>query len=214
MPTITIDTKFPIAFDSPDHLIPVGTKQDNTKNLLFVKSCEKLLKNKKANILDIGCAGGGCVEDFVKRGHNAIGIEGSDYSLKIKRASWATIPGRLFTCDASRDFTVLEGSKRMKFDLIYSFEVMEHIHPDRLKRYFKNIKNHLKKDGIFIGTYTCTKSKKNPDHHQSVMGSSTWIKYIKNLKMFKIIDLKWTQKQYLRSSKLKRNCIPVAFKLT
>ena len=89
---------------------------------------------------------------------------------------------------------------------------MEHIHPDRLKIYFKNIRNHLTGNGIFIGTYTCTKSKKYPDHHQTVMGSDAWLKYIKDLKMFKIINLGWDREQYLRSSKLKRNCIPVVFK--
>jgi len=215
MKKITVKTEFPVAFDSPDHLVPLGTKKDNTRNKLFVRSCLKLLKKRKRTILkvlDIGCAGGGCVQDFVSKGHNAVGIEGSDYSKNKRRASWSKIPDRLFTCDASRPFTIFEDGEKMKFNLIYSFEVMEHIHPDRLKIYFKNIRNHLTENGIFIGTYTCTKSEKYPDHHQTVMGSDAWLKYIKDLKMFKIINLEWDRKQYLRSSTLKKNCIPVAFK--
>lgn len=210
---ITVVTDYPIAFDSPDHLIPLGTKKDNHRNPKFVKSCEKLLKGKKGRILDIGCAGGGCVEDFVDRGHNAMGIEGSDYSLKLKRASWSTIPDRLFTCDASREFTICEDGEPMKFDIIYSCDVMEHIHPSRLEQYFINIYNHLDRKGIFIGSFTTTKSKKYPDHHQSIMSKKGWIKFIKNLGKFKLVDLKWKPKQHLRFSALKANCIPVAFKL-
>ncbi len=210
---IIIDTDYPIAFDSPDHLLPLGTKRDNHKNMRFVKSCEKILKGEKGNILDIGCAGGGCVEDFVNRGHNAIGIEGSDYSLKLKRASWETIPYRLFTCDASRKFTVLEDGKKMKFNIVYSFEVMEHIHPTRLKQYFTNIHDHLAVGGIFVGTFTTTKSKKFPNHHQTIMSPKGWRKFVKRMGKFEIINLKWKSKQYLRTSKNKKNCIPISFKL-
>lgn len=210
---ITIITDYPIAFDSPDHLIPLGTKRDNHKNMKFVTSCEKILKDKKGNILDIGCAGGGCIEDFVNRGHNALGIEGSDYSLKLKRAAWNTIPDRLFTCDASRKFSILNNNEEMRFDIICSFDVMEHIHPSRLEQYFINIYNHLHVNGVFIGTFTTTKSKKFPMHHQTIMGKRGWIKFIKKLGKFKIVDLKWNPEQYLRFSKLGANCIPIAFKL-
>jgi len=212
---ITVVTKFPIAFDSPDHLVPLGTKRDNHRNILFVKSCEKLLHKmgcKSGNILDLGCAGGGCVEDFAKRGHNAIGLEGSDYSLICKRDSWATIPDRLFTCDISRPYKILDDDRLMKYDIIYSFEVMEHIHPKRLKVYFENIYNHMKGTSIFIGSFTTTKSRKFPDHHQTIMNKKQWHSFVKKLNLFKILNLKWKSKQYLRTSALKENCLPIVFK--
>jgi cyclopropane fatty-acyl-phospholipid synthase-like methyltransferase len=214
MCNIKVVTNFPIAFDSPDHLIPLGTKLDDSHNIRFVKCCEKWLKNKKGSILDIGCSGGGCVEDFIKRGHNAIGIEGSDYSKKIGRASWNNIPDRLFTADASRPFLVLLDNSVLKFDIIISFEVMEHIPLDRLHQYFENIKNHLSETGFFVGSFTTTKSKKYPEHHQSIMTKKKWYEFIDQLGWFNIFDLKWRKKDYLRYSKLAANCIPISFKLT
>jgi len=210
-----IITDFPIAYDSPDHLIPLGTKKDNHTNLKFVKRCENILTKKsngKGRILDIGCAGGGSVEQFISRGHDAYGLEGSDYSQKNNRASWKTIPEKLFTVDASRPFVLLDGGSVSQFDIIYSFEVMEHISKNRLPIYFSNIYLHMKKDAVFIGSYTCTASKKFPTHHQTVMSPKHWIRFIKKLKMFEIIDLKWRKDEYLRFSDKKPNCIPVAMK--
>ena len=206
-------TEYPVAFDSPDHLEPLGTKNDNSKNPKFVQQCEKLLRQRgkeKGLILDIGCAGGGCIEDFYAAHHDAWGIEGSDYSKKLKRAAWGSIPDRLHTCDASRPFEILRDGETLLFDIIYSFEVMEHMPPDRLHIYFENIHKHLADDGVFIGSFTCTKSNKHPDHHQSVMSKRQWHEFINGLGLLNIIDLKWKSGHYLRHSALKKNCIPVA----
>jgi len=215
MSNIKIITNFPIAVDSPDHILPLGTKWDNSHNLCFVKKCEKWLikKGKKRGlILDIGCAGGRCVEDFIEKGHLAYGIEGSDYSKKNKRASWGSVPNHLFTCDASRPFTVVNNNmKILKFDIIISFEVMEHIPKKRLYQYFKNIKNHLLGNGLFIGSFTTTKSKKFPQYHQTIMNKKGWYRFVKKLGWFDIINLKWKKKDYLRHSPLAANCIPICF---
>ena len=58
-------TDFPIAYESYDHTNPKGTKQDNTKNGLYVRNLiRKLGPNMK--YLDLGCAGGGFVSQFIK----------------------------------------------------------------------------------------------------------------------------------------------------
>ena len=46
MNNIECITNKPVAFDSPDHICPVGAKNDNTSNLNFVKSVEKHFQRK------------------------------------------------------------------------------------------------------------------------------------------------------------------------
>jgi hypothetical protein len=54
--------------------------------------------------MDLGCSGGGIILDALLRGHMAIGLEGSDVSLKQQRAEWRVIPNHLFTCDITKPF--------------------------------------------------------------------------------------------------------------
>src|SRR5437763_1568188 len=99
MPLFSLDCTKPIASDSPDHLVPRGTKNDNSRNRLFNRKAELLLTKKQLRVLDFGCTGGGFVKDCIDDGHIAVGLEGSDYSKRAHRAEWATIPQSLFTCD-------------------------------------------------------------------------------------------------------------------
>ena len=104
---ITISTRSPVAKDSLDHLYPHGTANDNS----VLPSFNTKLFNRwpEPRVLDIGCAGGGMVKSIVDDGGFAVGIEGSNYSQKHKRAEWATIPDNLFTADATRPFTLHGG---------------------------------------------------------------------------------------------------------
>src|SRR3990167_2627697 len=103
---LKVETDYPVALDSPDHLEPWGTKQDNSVNKRFNKKLIKLFGHTP-NVLDLGCAGGGFVRSIIKQGGLAVGIEGSDYSKKIKRAEWAKIPDNLFTADITKPFKLI-----------------------------------------------------------------------------------------------------------
>src|SRR5262249_488147 len=103
-----LETSKPVAYDSPDHLGPVGTANDNTTNPRFNRKLFAYLPDVR--LLDIGCAGGGLVKSIIDDGGFAVGIEGSDYSKQRRRAEWATIPDRLFTADAAGAFRPLVGS--------------------------------------------------------------------------------------------------------
>ena len=83
-----ITTDFPVAFKSTDHLSPGGTVKDNTRCISFVIACERLFPGKTLDYIDLGCSGGGLILDFLLRGHHAVGIEGSDVSLRSGRAEW------------------------------------------------------------------------------------------------------------------------------
>src|SRR4051794_1825047 len=127
MATITIETQKPVAYDSPDHIQPVGTALDNSTSRRFNRKLFDYIPPREVRLLDIGCSGGGQVKSILDDGGFAVGIEGSDYSRKKKRAEWATIPGHLFTADVTVPFTLSEedgagGRSPLRFNVITAWE--------------------------------------------------------------------------------------------
>ena len=147
---ITIQTDFPVATDSLDHQHPHGTGWDNSVHAPF--NAKILQRWPNARLLDIGCAGGGLVKSIIDDGGFAVGVEGSDFSKNQvpPRAEWATIPGNLFTTDATKPFTILDDDTQIMFDVITCWEVMEHIAKDDIGGVLGNVANHLTPDGRFI----------------------------------------------------------------
>lgn len=150
---MNIVTDYPVALDSPDHIYPWGTANDNTTDIGFINEIESYFQNKKIKMLDIGCSGGQLVIDFHSRGHQSIGIEGSNFSVKSGRANWPKYHNKiLFTCDATKPYKIMDGKENVIFDLITAWEVVEHISFDDLEIFFNNIKNHMNKDSIFCAS--------------------------------------------------------------
>ncbi len=183
-------TEHPIAFESPDHLHPWGTARDNSRNPNFNAKVFDLFQASQVSplrVLDIGCSGGGFIKDMVDAGHFAMGLEGSDYSFRHRRAEWATIPGNLKTCDCSKPFDILqqEGEKvgeRVRFDLITSWEVLEHLSEAGLEQLFRNLANHLDPErGIFIGSVSLDSSQHEGEElHQTIQPEAWWLKKIED----------------------------------
>lgn len=146
-----------VAFDSMDHMFPWGTLRDNSCNRRFNRKLYNLFPKKRhIRVLDLGCSGGGFVRSCIEDGHFAIGLEGSDWSKKMKRAEWATIPDFLFTCDITRNFEIMlewdERRELLEFDVVTSWDVMEHIHEERLPDVAGNVSRHLAPDGLWISS--------------------------------------------------------------
>jgi 2-polyprenyl-3-methyl-5-hydroxy-6-metoxy-1,4-benzoquinol methylase len=190
-------SKYPVALDSPDHLYPWGTARDNTTDHGFINEVETYFGNIPLKVLDIGCSGGQLVVDFNARGHQAIGIEGSDFSVKTQRANWPAYHNvYLFTCDATKEYSIVdhEGAPNVLFDLITAWEVVEHIRYEDLDAFFGNICKHMHKESIFCasiapiadvqGGYTL---------HQSVYSAEEWITNILP-KYFRVYDLPFDNK--------------------
>ncbi len=149
-----LHTDYPVACESMDHLHPWGTKNDNTRAPFFIRKCETLFPDKPVlRFADLGCAGGGIVLDALLRGHQAIGLEGSDYSLKHQRAEWRLLENNLFTCDIAKPYSVLyaDGSPAY-FDIVSAWEVFEHIPQEDVPQLAENIANMMAPGGYFIGT--------------------------------------------------------------
>ena len=136
------------------------------------------------SVLDLGCSGGGFVKSIIDMGCFAVGIEGSDYSQKIKRAEWATIPEYLFTADITEPFKLLPQNtidnsydEVFKFTIITVWEVIEHIEKEKLAVVFQNISSHLRKNGVVIMSVSPNEEVINGIRlHQTVEEKDWWLK--------------------------------------
>jgi len=171
---LRIVTDHPIAVDSPDTLKPLGTARDNTVNPRFNAKLEQIVTGRPMRIIDLGCAGGGFVQTLVEAGHLAVGVEGSDYSLRHKRAAWGVIPGNLFTGDITKPFKIMNGKRQARFDAATAFEVLEHIHRKDLPGLFANLRQNLKPGGLLIGSVN-TYRNSTMIYHQTVEERKFWI---------------------------------------
>ena len=172
---ITLKTDYPVAYDSPDHIMPHGTKNDNHTNLNFIN--EVLQEWKTPNFMDLGCSGGQLVVDFVNKGCLAVGLEGSDYSVKHKRANWPEYHNtNLFTADITKPYEVYNNGERVYFNVITAWEVVEHIHPHDLDNFFEHISNNLTPGGIFLASIATHSDIVNGvELHQSCFPKENWI---------------------------------------
>ncbi len=144
-------TDYPVSY-GPDYYYPCGCLADNNTSTKFVESMEEK-KGQGMFMMDIGCAGGQLVMDFANRGHHAIGLEGSDYPMKNNITNWTEQRGKhLFTCDVTKPFQVMFNGEKTQFDVITSWECMEHLPESGVETFLANIANHMKPEGFFVGT--------------------------------------------------------------
>lgn len=193
---LMLQISFPLALDSDDYKFPRGTTNDNTHGPQFVAACERIF-DRKVRHLDLGCAGGGLVADFLSTGNFSIGLEGSDFSKINNRGEWKNIPGNLFTADITKPFMVAD-----KFDVITAWEVLEHIRNRDLIGLFQNIQNNLSLSGIFVASVAMFEDK-DPTlgavWHQTVMPKSWWEdKFLSN--GFVLIPSPFNHEEYVRGN--------------
>ncbi|UWF59415.1 rhamnan synthesis F family protein [Brucella sp. 2716] len=144
-------TNHPVAYDSPDHMHPVGTLVDHTRHPRFIRACENYFdKDCGLSFLDLGCSAGGIVLDAVLRGHMGVGLEGSDISKLQQRAEWRLLRDNLFTCDITKPFDLEKGDVRpYKFDVVSAWEVLEHLSSEGVEGAFANIARHTHEGSLF-----------------------------------------------------------------
>lgn len=181
---VSLETDHPVASESLDTAIPFGTAQDNSTNRAFVVKVADWISRRTGcrhgAMLDLGCSGGQLVADFRAIGWDAAGLEGSDFSLKNRRANWSTLANvALFTCDITKSFRISLGGNPAQFDLITAWEVLEHIPEASLPQLFENIVHHLKPGGVFIAS-----TSDHPDIHGGFdlhvtkMSNAQWHRWI------------------------------------
>lgn len=166
-----VHTDHPVAVDSPDHLHPLGTANDNSSSEEWIAWAESRI-GRPLFLADFGCAGGRLVHDMLQRCHVAIGIEGSDYSKVNRRAEWPLIPDHLFTADLCHPVDIRQNGKAATFDYITAWEVLEHIPEDRLRVFLENVRKHLAPGGVFVASVATFDA---PPHHVTLHGESWWV---------------------------------------
>lgn len=169
-------TDNPIAVDSADHQYPRGAMQDNTHCPKFVHACKRAFKHP--SLLDLGCAGGGLIRDFIDAGLVAVGLEGCDYLLRNHAGEWGntSLLCNLLTVDITKPFTLTrDGRTAFQFDVISAWEVLEHIHECDLPQLFSNIKEHLELEGIFVASVaTYPDENQNAKYHVTIKPREWW----------------------------------------
>lgn len=202
---IEVVTRHPVAFTSPDHIMPFGTRNDNSTNRKFVLLLNDYVRSQFKGTapasIDIGCSGGQLVADFLSLNWIAVGLEGSDYSLKHRRANWFNLANKnLFTCDITKPFRVKVNGKEHGFQLITAWEVLEHIHTNDLPAVFQSICDHLAPGGLFIASTNSSSSMvEGVELHQTRMPNAEWRKYLRErFPILEEVDLGLRVCQYVR----------------
>jgi len=184
---IVLKAEREVAFESPDHLMPWGTKRDNSSNRQFNYKLYNLYpKSEELRILDLGCSGGGFVKSCLDDGCLAVGLEGSDFSRRYGRAEWRNIPEYLFTCDVTGHFELFlekDGqTKPLQFEVVTSWEMIEHIAEADLATLAANVKKHLAPEGIWVMSVSPNEEFIHGVRlHQTVQSKPWWLRKFADL---------------------------------
>ncbi len=87
---------------------------------------------RPGSILDVGCGTGISLDYFKSKGIKVLGLEGSELAI-----SKARNPSLISLCDLNVAVQLNE-----KFDLVWCFEVAEHIHPKYVSEFLETLTNH------------------------------------------------------------------------
>lgn len=153
-PLFEVRTGVPVASGSADHLWPHGTIHDNSVNRRFnLKLYDWLRRDPELALLDLGCAGGGFVRSILQDGYRAVGLEGSDVSMRLRSGEWDTIPHHLLTADITAPFQLLQtDGVPLTFHCVTAWEVLEHIPEEKVDQLAANIAAHLRPGGVFVAS--------------------------------------------------------------
>ena len=206
---ITVKAEREVAFTSPDHLMPWGTRRDNSQNRRFNDKLYKLFPrfHDVLKVLDLGCSGGGFVKNCLDDGCLAVGLEGSDVSKKFQRAEWRTIPEFLFICDVTAEFEMSietkSGWQRLEFDVVTCWEMMEHIAEAGITTVAANVKKHLAPGGLWIMSVSSIEDVVNGVRlHQTVQPKGWWVQKFAGLGLRHLEEyVRYFNTQFVRGPK-------------
>lgn len=172
-----------VASGSNDYIHPKGAMSNNSTNRYFIHFMDILMDELgwPSTVLDLGCAGGQMIADFMCLGWEGVGVEGSDYQSRMYLNNWPRLECKnLFLTDITKHFQITNHKIDFKFHLITAWEVLEHIHYNDLTSLFINIDRHLAPGGLFIAS-TSDESDihEGVELHQTRWNNSKWKSFIK-----------------------------------
>jgi 2-polyprenyl-3-methyl-5-hydroxy-6-metoxy-1,4-benzoquinol methylase len=199
----TIETDQPVAVESADHKWPWGTIYNNNCNRNFNLKLYDYFDNRSdLRVLDLGCSGGAFVKSLLEDGFTAIGVEGSDWSRKLRSGEWDTCPHHLLTGDITSRFQIRTGAgEPMSFHCITAWEVLEHIPTPKLPGLIDNISRHLAPDGIFVASVD-TAPDTNPItgavYHVTLQPKVWWLEQFHNFNLVEVERHPFATRDYVR----------------
>jgi SAM-dependent methyltransferase len=202
-PLFFLETQNPIATASADHQWPRGTASDYSRNRNFnLKLYHRFNDRPDLRVLDLGCAGGGFVKSILEDGYTAIGIDGSDFSRKLRSGAWDTCPHHLFTCDITAAFKLRgRAGDPVQFHCITAWEVLEHIPAEKLPGLLDNIARHLSPDGIFVASVD-TVPDADPTigaiYHVTLQHKPWWLQQFAKFGLVECTDHPFMARDYVR----------------
>jgi 2-polyprenyl-3-methyl-5-hydroxy-6-metoxy-1,4-benzoquinol methylase len=199
----SVDTEHPVATSSADHQWPRGTAFNSSRNRNFnLKLYHFLRYRPDLHVLDLGCAGGGFVKSVLEDGYSAVGVEGSDWSRKLRSGEWDTCPHHLLTCDITRPFQIRDrNGEPVSFHCATAWEVLEHIPEEKLAALTENIVRHLTPDGIFVASVD-TAPDADPVigavYHVTLKLKPWWLEQFARVGFVECKDHPFTTRDYVR----------------
>lgn len=142
---------------------------DFFKNHKFNELAYSLFNHSPLFIADLGCGGGGFVDDCIKDGHNCIGIDAHPLFKERGLRSWSLHPDNMFQTDLGKPYQIFYNNEPVKFDLITSWECFEHINTEDILNLVLNIKKHIK-----IGGYVIFSASTTPESVHRTRASKEW----------------------------------------
>lgn len=127
-----------------------GTTVDFTDGEPFAKEVMEVFPDKRS-LIDLGTATGWVPFTARRAGMLAVGLEGSEKPKQKNVGAWAEMPEIVRTCDIGKPFRITNKSGNdVKFDLVTSWGVLEHIPVEDFDRCLENVYGLMHADSLGI----------------------------------------------------------------
>ena len=141
------------------------------------------MPNKVSSILDVG-SGAGSLAYFLRKQDPDVRVVTVDGNEETNRSPFIEKEDH-FIVRTDQEYKIVdENNEIVKFDLIMSFEHLEHIHEDNFEQFLENIYAHSHEKTVFFGTAANWEYEAEDEKHIhcNVKNHLEWREYLKTQK--------------------------------
>jgi SAM-dependent methyltransferase len=141
------------------------------------------MPNKVSSILDVG-SGAGSLAYFLRKQDPDVRVVTVDGNEETNRSPFIEKEDH-FIVRTDQEYKIVdENNEIVKFDLIVSFEHLEHIHEDNFEQFLENIYAHSHEKTVFFGTAANWEYEAEDEKHIhcNVKNHLEWREYLKTQK--------------------------------